>query len=682
MFIYTGEGGKSSDSRKKMTLDRPNKAVGDRKRLLQEMKKLPKQYEKPVTELIEKLDDLLVEGPSAMEEMEALEADVEVVLEAVRRYAKGEKGTVYDTPVIDVMGAPKDSSSIVTYEKMIGNKILPFLRSHLQEKRPGFRVTDLLAFGKPNFTRVHEDMVLECNRNVGKTSSTKRGILANWTVLLRAIGEAARDCIDELGDDKTKRLVDWYEDLAQRVGHGVTRMKSFYERARVEKSQSQYTQDQMPMDQVIRKWLHSEERSQIHQQLMDTAKLIKREGGGVQITARMYSSLSEYAQTELSAYGPVRIGAVARMTVRAFLQSEPAWSANEHRFDRTRPVTLPPPDACIHQTNPKANIAAKCGLTETGDKCCEQAIPPTCFLMRNDKDKGGKSNSYIALTAETHDIVANFLTVRDHYFQQVKEIGSENLQGNCAIFLSAKGKQPRDTSDFKLALFNKAVFGEKAKRSVTSQDLRKWNTTFLQNHPDAQVAANRGEATGNSDTVFQQYYNLAKQSGVFEALKASQQRHRDVEAPVQWSQENDERRKKDKAAMEEANEAMKWVEDGTDLTSKSKPIHLHLRKQFRDELERVEPGLWQRAGGAPKGMALSEMKWVYAVVAVLGRAESEHLRDVIMQQYRGNEDTQRRRWCSLFSHLVREGIRNHIHGKFVYLRGLGHVAPPSLVFDR
>ena len=154
-------------------------------------------------------------------------------------------------------------------------------------------------------------------------------------------------------------------------------------------------------------------------------------------------------------------------------------------------------------------------LLDVGKKCCEQAIPPTCFLMRNDKDKGGKSNRFIALTAETHDVVANFLTVRDHFFEQDKQVGVEDLQGNCPIFLSAKGKQPRDTSDFKLTLFNKAVFGEKARRSVTSQQLRKWNTTFLQNHPDAQVAAMRGEATGNSDAVYQQYYNLTKQSDVF-----------------------------------------------------------------------------------------------------------------------------------------------------------------------
>ena len=104
-------------------------------------------------------------------------------------------------------------------------------------------------------------------------------------------------------------------------------------------------------------------------------------------------------------------------------------------------------------------------------------------------------------------------------------------------------------------------------------------------------------------------------------------------------------------AIDEANTVLFYKEDGTDLTSKSKPVHRHLRKQFQEELERVAPGLWERAGGGQRGMALSEMKWVNEVVSVLGRAEGEHLRLVIYQQYRGHEDPLRRRWSSLFSHL-------------------------------
>ena len=650
--LFLGEGLETVGCQKEKKLPPPNPAVGDRKRLLADLKAIPQQFVKPVKDLLEKLDNLLIESPSEVARMERLQFEVEEVLDAVRSHAKENDGDQYITEVIDVIGAPKDSSSIVTYEKIIGNKILPFLRSHLQDKKPGFKVTDLLAFGKENFTRVHEEMVIDCNANVGKTSAVKKVVLVCWTVLLRAIAGASLRSVDEIGDEAVRWLERWYEQLAKRVGHGVTKMKSLYERSRTEKSQSRYSKDQMPMDKVLKKWIHSEERLRLQTELRETANAIESGRGGVQTTARSYSALSEFVQTELSVYGPVRIGAVGRMTVRMFLQSMPAWSSSEYGFDPARPVTLPPPDACQHQRNPKANEAAKCGLRDTGERCCDQSIPPTCFLMANEKDKGGKSNSYIAMTRETHGLVSSFLTVRNDFFEKNKPQGEKHLQGNCSIFLSAKGKDPRETSDFKLAILNKAVFGENSTMHVTPQQLRKWNTTFLKNHPDAKVAAMRGEATGNTDAVFNQYYNLARQSGVLEALLATFRRHLDEEASVQWSQEHDERRKNDKLAMEEANLAMLYKEDGTDLTSRSKPVHRHLRHQFKEELERVEPGLWRRAGGVPKSMTLSEGKWIKGVLAVLGRAEAEHLRDIIFQQYRGLEDPQRRQWSSLRSHLV------------------------------
>ena len=53
--------------------------------------------------------------------------------------------------------------------------------------------------------------------------------------------------------------------------------------------------------------------------------------------------------------------------------------------------------------------------------------------------------------------------MRNHFFEQNKPEGGKSLQGTCPIFLSAKGKEPRETSNFKLVILNKAVFGKKAK---------------------------------------------------------------------------------------------------------------------------------------------------------------------------------------------------------------------------
>ena len=81
------------------------------------------------------------------------------------------KGQQCVVDVVDVIGAPKDSSSIVTYERNIGRKILPFLRGHVTSKKPDFKVTDLITFGSPSFTTIQEEMVIECNKRVGKTSA-------------------------------------------------------------------------------------------------------------------------------------------------------------------------------------------------------------------------------------------------------------------------------------------------------------------------------------------------------------------------------------------------------------------------------------------------------------------------------------------------------------------------------
>ena len=178
--------------------------------------------------------------------------------------------------------------------------------------------------------------------------------------------------------------------------------------------------------------------------------------------------------------------------------------------------------------------------------------------MPNDKDKGGKScGSFIAIAGQTHGLVSCFLTVRNQFFEHNKPEGGKSLQGTCPIFLNAKGKEPRETSDFKLVILNKAVFGEKAKTHVTPQQLRKWNTTYLDHHPDSAVSAMRGAATGNTDKVYQQYYNLARQQGVLDALRASHLRHNDEDGPLELSQEHDERQKQDQMAIDEANNVLR-----------------------------------------------------------------------------------------------------------------------------
>ena len=164
----------------------------------------------------------------------------------------------------------------------------------------------------------------------------------------------------------------------------------------------------------------------------------------------------------------------------------------------------------------------------------------------------------------------------------------------------------------------------------------------------------RAAATGNNEGVFRQYYDLTRTQGIVKALLASLHRHRSEDDNIQsHSQEVEQRKRRDEAAIEKANEEMLIQQEGVDLTSHTHPVHPHLKLEFREELERVEPGLWRRAGkrGLQKAMGLSEMAWIQDVVRVLGRKEAERLREVILEQYGGAEPISKRQWSGIMSHL-------------------------------
>ena len=99
-----------------------------------------------------------------------------------------------------------------------------------------------------------------------------------------------------------------------------------------------------------------------------------------------------------------------------------------------------------------------------------------------------------------------------------------------------------------------------------------------------------------------------------DALLASLRCHQtDGAVALPLSQEHDQRREKDEAAVKAANLAVLQLPDGVDLTSRQRPVHRHLRHQLRQELTRLSPGLWERAGTGG-GAGLSEMAWIKEVV--------------------------------------------------------------------
>ena len=80
------------------------------------------------------------------------------------------------------------------------------------------------------------------------------------------------------------------------------------------------------------------------------------------------------------------------------------------------------------------------GLTETGGKCCDYAVPPTCFLAPNDMDKGGKSGPAIAISKEGHKLMSAFLAVRNQYCLQLTGSNSASTSGQEPFFPDSKGK--------------------------------------------------------------------------------------------------------------------------------------------------------------------------------------------------------------------------------------------------
>ena len=65
----------------------------------------------------------------------------------------------------------------------------------------------------------------------------------------------------------------------------------------------------------------------------------------------------------------------------------------------------------------------------------------------------------------------------------------------------------------------------------------------------------------------------------------------------------------------------------------------------------MSPGLWERAGTG-RGVGLSEMAWVKEILQFVGRMDANILRDLVVQQYRGEENISKRQWSGLQSHLA------------------------------
>ena len=472
------------EERKRQEVAPPNPNFGDRKRILESLTKIHGSFAQVVRNLMRQLDDLLANCAEDLETMRKYKAEIETVVECVRKWAQ--KTNKFKTSLTDKLMPAKDSSSIQTWENQISRKVLPFIRHCLMQERPDFNITDIIAFESDRFVYITEEIVIECNEKVGSSAATKRSVLEGWSVLFKTIRELARNRVGKIAYQRMKELVDWYDQRVKDVATGLTHMGAAAERARKEKKRLQ-TEDFLPLDRAIQRWLDSDIRRREYDSLTDLASKLRRGEKDVNILASTYQNLCDFVKTELSIYWPLRIGSIVRLRYRAFLRCVPAWPPTASQLSQdTRPVTVLPENACQHQREGGSSRSIL-GLTEDGQPCCSEAVPPTCFITSNDQDKGGQSRNYIVITHEGHRLLTDLLLVREHFFKQQNIVKSGGLEGSCFIFLSSTGKDPPETSNFKLRLFNKAVHGVESSARTTAQMLRTWNTTYLNNHKDQSV---------------------------------------------------------------------------------------------------------------------------------------------------------------------------------------------------
>ena len=600
-----------------------------------------------------KLDGVLLTGHSATEEYEKFERQKEPIFEIVKQWKEKSKGKNWKTALTDLIPAGRDGSSINLYLFNLGRRILPFLRHHFSSTRPDFLLTDLIAFGDPRFLTITEDVVEASNAVLGSSAATKKSLLNCWEVLFHSIALKAKNSINEVNADTIRSIRVWYDELAKDVGPGITLMGAAANRDRSDRK-SQAEEDYPMWDEAIQTWVESNVRSEQKRTLKEMATCLRSdEQDDVDISPSAYAAFAEFMITELSIYFPLRIGAIVRITVRGFLQAKLAWKPpGDEMAAQARPATILPVNACQHQKAAKSDIG-RMGTDQNGVRCCEDAVLPICYLMDNDQDKGGYSDNWIVISHENHQLLTDFLLVRQHYFGCHPPHDKTNIEGSCPMFLNSRGTDPPPTSNFKLKMFNKTCFGENAGLKVTPQGLRKWNTTNLAQHKEERVRRMRGAATGNSETVYDRHYNLTKQADNLHCLLASGQRHLSEDSTPRPSQEHEQRKQKDQEALKRAKEGLRFNADGIDLTSQRMPVHQHLKEQFKNELERTFPGLWAMAGKGKNSsrMQLSEGAWVEEVIKILGRDDAQVLRDVIYQQYSGEEDPMKRQWSGLLSHL-------------------------------
>ena len=94
-----------------------------------------------------------------------------------------------------------------------------------------------------------------------------------------------------------------------------------------------------------------------------------------------------------------------------------------------------------------------------------------------------------------------------------------------------------------------------------------------------------------------------------------------------------------------------------DHSSKTTPIDVYTRTMLIDSINQISGSLWERVGGPDR---LTETSWIKELLRCVTNnfhTEAQHLRDLILNIYRGNIDERLRRYSGAERHLFNMKVK-------------------------
>ncbi len=546
---------------------------------------------------------------------------------------------------------------LITFKRYL----LPWIIVHLDEVYNA-TLDDLLDLNKEiylNKNSVKENM--ESHQNT--LPETDKSILNAWKHWCEAIVHNGDSRVGSPGGP-SKNAVSLADYHYTNVSKYCTKLQNIASKtAKVDRHARQAKSSKIPaMNELIIAWLTSDERRFLIRELEETSK--NTNNGEFTIRKEVFSRLTEFVAMELLIGGPVRAGAFMRMKLKVLRRIRPIWNHAERTTD---PFSVPE-NGCSHQKHNNANTLGLMGITGTGGQCCTSYAIPVAYAIENLSDKGAlyKKKSFLIIPPEPFEWLQQYILIRESFFANKHDIPSTASQNHqdARVFVTYTGQPINNTQGNTLRLhrLNEAVFGRSAGIIITPQMIRKWNTTFLSRHPDADIRNVRGVATGHSDFVFEEHYNLETYAQMRDAtLELRQEHYKDCQTTRKLSEmvgiNIAIQLKAEVEAEAQAQVARKIAQSKLDQTSKTTPIDGFTRSNIKLAISKMDPNLWAKSTGENY---LTEHNWKKALLNLIfiENDGSRDLQKIIVDLYRGNKDERLRRYSAAEHHLTQENGKN------------------------